>query len=216
MAKGEKAKVRVFFGEIEGDNETVQDALRSIAAAVNKTFQPNIAAMRLPAVGDQSDKNGEHVTVGEGIMQTPYDDVEEVDGFQPTQSKAAKQTSKRSKKGPTYQHVKDLDLRPEGKTSLRDFFNEKRPREQQEKIVVVLYYLHRVLEMDGVTIHHVFSGLKDVGQRVPNDIAQTLRNIASRKGWVDSSDTSNLKTTVSGDNFVEHDLPNSAGQNGEA
>lgn len=38
MKKDDKAKVRVFFGEIEGDNATIRDGLRSIAEAVNKTW----------------------------------------------------------------------------------------------------------------------------------------------------------------------------------
>lgn len=47
MAKdNSKARVRVFFGEIEGDNETIRDGLRSIAAAVNKTFQSGPAVVR--------------------------------------------------------------------------------------------------------------------------------------------------------------------------
>ena len=52
MRKNEKesrARVRVFFGEIEGDNETIRDGLRSIAAAVNKTFQQeNVIVKVLP------------------------------------------------------------------------------------------------------------------------------------------------------------------------
>jgi hypothetical protein len=40
MAKdSNKARVRVFFGEIEGDNESIREGLRSIAATLNKAFQ---------------------------------------------------------------------------------------------------------------------------------------------------------------------------------
>jgi hypothetical protein len=50
MAKeSSKARIRVFFGEIEGDNETVQEGLRSIASAVQKTFQMSTLVKVLPA-----------------------------------------------------------------------------------------------------------------------------------------------------------------------
>jgi hypothetical protein len=113
----------------------------------------------------------------------------------------------RTRKAPTYSFVKDLNLRPDGQASLRQFYADKKPTDQQEKMTVILYYLYRTLEMQNVTTNHIYTGLKEVEERVPKDIAQALRNISNREGWVDSSDSDSLKTTVSGDNFVEHDLP---------
>jgi hypothetical protein len=63
MAKENKARVRVFFGEIEGDNETIRDGLRSITAAVNKTFhsQPPIVKMLAVDANVTDEELVEHV-----------------------------------------------------------------------------------------------------------------------------------------------------------
>ena len=50
MAKENKARVRVFFGEIEGDNETIREGLQSIAAAVSKTFNSNPSIVKVLAL----------------------------------------------------------------------------------------------------------------------------------------------------------------------
>lgn len=43
MKKDDKARVRVFFGEIEGDNESIRDGLRSIAQALRVAVDEMIA-----------------------------------------------------------------------------------------------------------------------------------------------------------------------------
>jgi hypothetical protein len=208
MAKDHgKARVRVFFGEIEGDNETIRDGLRSIAAAVNKTFNTTPAIVRiLTTENDMSEEQiAEHVQ-----EQLAVDSVEEV--FEPDQVRLSAPKAKNSvpsgkRKAPTYSLVKDLNLRPEGKKSLREFYAEKKPADQQQQLAVVVYYLHRILELPKVTTNHVYTGLKDVEERVPSFLPQAIRNVANRKGWVDSSNSEGLRTTVAGDNFVEKDLP---------
>ena len=56
MKKDDKARVRVFFGEIEGDNESLRDGLRSIAQAVNRTFQSDTRIVKVLTVGGVSDQ----------------------------------------------------------------------------------------------------------------------------------------------------------------
>ncbi len=76
-----------------------------------------------------------------------------------------------------------------------------------------MYYLYRILEVKDISANHVYTGLKELtefGVRVPSDIPQRLRDTANRKGWFDTSDSNAVKTTISGDNYVEHDLPKRA------
>lgn len=203
--KGNRARVRVFFGEIEGDNETIRDGLRSIAAAVNRTFQLESTTVRVLTVGSDPDPKQLAAAVEQSLEETevsvgtPESESSEAD--------SPRNKPTRNRKAPSYSFVKDLNLRPDGQVSLRQFYADKKPTDQQEKMTVVLYYLYHVLEIQNVTANHIYTGLKEVDERVPKDIAQALRNISNRKGWVDSSDSDLLKTTVPGDNFVEHDLP---------
>lgn len=211
--KDDKARVRVFFGEIEGDNDTIRDGLRSIAEAVNKTFQQETRVVRVLA--SSTDPNQKHlVDEFENIIDVEVENNSEQEDVRAVNIRKSK--SSKSKKAPSYSFVKDLNLRPEGRKSLRDFYSEKKPNNQQEQMVVILYYLFRTIELQNITLNHMYTGMKDLtelGVRVPGDIGGVLRNTANRKGWLDSSDADSLKTTVSGDNFVEHDLPSNKVEN---
>jgi len=101
----------------------------------------------------------------------------------------------------------DLNLRPKGKKSLRDFIGEKKPQTNEERFAVIIFYLEKELKEKGVDRDHVYTAFKELGVRAPVDIDAAIRMAASRKGWINNSDTADLKMTVHGENFVEHDLP---------
>jgi len=103
--------------------------------------------------------------------------------------------------------VKDLNLRSEGRQSFNDFAGEKKPATNQEKCVVAVYYLGRVLSVSGISTDHVFTCYKSANWRVPSNLYTTLLGVASHKGWLDTSDMNNVMLTSHGENLVEHDLP---------
>src|SRR5262249_52451568 len=113
-------------------------------------------------------------------------------------------------KAPSYSMVKELDMRPVDKQSLKEFYAEKAPDDQQAQFVVIVYYLTRILGLTGIGTNHIYTALKEVNVKVPANIAQIARNAASRKGWLDTADSEDLKVTTMGENFVEHDLPATA------
>lgn len=209
MKKEDKAKVRVFFGEIEGDNETIRDGLRSIAEAVNKTFQQDIRVVKVITVGGTPDAKQLTAELEQEIIDIEANSDESSEANEP-KSNGRKEKPVRSVKAKTYQFVKDLNLRPSDKKSLRDFYNEKKPSSQQDEATLVLYYLHRILEINNITSNHIYTGLKELsefGVRVPKDILAVFRLIAYRYGRVDSSNYEDLKMATPGDNYVEQDMP---------
>jgi len=200
MKKDDKARVRVFFGEIEGDNESIRDGLRSIAQAVNRTFQPDTRIVKVLSVGGDLDQKLSD-DIEQQIIEADLTDSDGSEGSVDAAAEKQKPKGSRSRRQLTYSFVKDLNLRPEGKPSLRDFYTEKKPTDQQQVLTVVVYYLHRIVEINSVSVNHVYTGLKalvELGVRVPGDIPQRLRDIATRKGWLDTSDADALKTTVGG------------------
>ncbi|MCM0021969.1 MAG: hypothetical protein NBV67_18430 [Tagaea sp.] len=101
--------------------------------------------------------------------------------------------------------VNDLDLKPKGKTSLKDFFAEKGPSSDPEVYACMVFYLKNILQIDTVGMDHLFTCFKDLGRKVPN-IKQGLKNTQRRKGYLNTADFSNINLTRNGENFVEHDL----------
>jgi hypothetical protein len=196
MAKNNRGRIRVFFAEFEGDSETIQEGLQAISVAVNKTFQSTPKTIKILSASENSAEEND------ALEEITSEDEEEV------LNGAANSKSKRSSyKPPTMTIVRDLDLRPDGKSSWRDFYTEKKPATQGEIITLAVYYLKRILDLEKVTPDHVFTCFKDVKRRTPKDMPQSIRDIAKRKGWVDTSERGNIKITNHGENFVEHDLP---------
>ena len=206
MAKKEEnrpttSEMAVVVFRLKGTDQTVQDGIKTISQAIHSMLKPS-APIQLRGAAQPPPADND-VDVESEIMTST--DEETMDG-EGSPSEPPKKNS-RVRKSATYTFVKDLNLRPEGKETLRDFYAAKGAANLQEQVTVVVYYLTKVLELTGVGANHIYTALKDVSTPVPADIGQTLRLTAARKGWIDSSKGEDLKLTVSGENFVEHELP---------
>jgi len=118
------------------------------------------------------------------------------------------QAKKGRKKGvvsPSF--VKDLNLRPPKKPSLTDFVAQKSPNSNQQLHIVIVYYLQKTLAIEGISPNHIYTCLKDLKKRVPNDLWATLRVTANKTNGLDTGNREDIKVTVKGENVVDHDLP---------
>jgi hypothetical protein len=105
------------------------------------------------------------------------------------------------------QQIKDLNLRPSDKKTLKEIFDEKQPKGNIENSAVMVYYLEHVLDMQEITPNHVFTCYRELNLKIPAVLNQNLRDCASsRYGYIDFANNQ-LKTSVRGINFVEQDLP---------
>jgi hypothetical protein len=158
MAKnGGRGRIRVFFAEVEGDDETIQEGLQAINVAANKIFQstPTKIVKVLPASATPIDEDE--------LLEELEDEDE---ALAPPNVAMNSKPKKSSYKPPIMSIVKDLNLRPEGELSFRDFYAQKKPNTQEQAVTVAVYYLRRVLELDKITPEHVFTCFKDVGRRI--------------------------------------------------
>lgn len=188
---------------LEGDD--LLKKMPAIAEAVNafksdsvqlQAFQVLIAAFRANSKGD-----GE---IGQLETRTSASPAKENSAKK--SDEASGKPRKRAAVG-SPRVLGDLDLKPDGKKSLKDFCGEKRPTTNEERFAVIIYYLQNTLGLSSITRDHIHTGFKDIGVKSPLDIDAALRMAASRKGWVDTSNSGDIRVTVAGENFVEHDLP---------
>jgi hypothetical protein len=122
--------------------------------------------------------------------------------------KAAKGKSSAKDSRTAWKMVKDLNLHPEGKQSFEAFVEEKKPSSNEDKYVVVVYYLKEIVETPAVAIHQVGTVFRLMKSwKVPIDVAGGLRVASYRKGTLDTNDLEDIKLTPAGHNLVEHDLP---------
>jgi hypothetical protein len=104
--------------------------------------------------------------------------------------------------------VKELSLRPKGKTSLVDFVAEKQPSTHQQKQALIVYWLRHIGDMSqGITVDHVNTCYLEANWPRPTNLPNALAVTSKRKGWLDTSDMSNIRLTTRGEDEIKHNLP---------
>ena len=122
-------------------------------------------------------------------------------------TKADSKSKVGTKKKESYSIVKDLDLfNGGGEKGLEAFVKTKNPTTDKERNAVFVYYLKKIINIPAVTVDHVFTCYKHIGKPVPA-VKQSLINTSFTKGWIDTSSMLDIKTTIPGENYVEHKLP---------
>lgn len=121
-------------------------------------------------------------------------------------TKVKKQTSGKPKHSNELKLLTDLNLRPKGKTSLKDFASQYQIKIAEELTLVVVYYLKQILGIEKVSINHVFTSYKELNKKVPSTLKQVLTNHKNTKGWIDVTDWDEIKYTIQGMNHMDHDI----------
>ena len=200
----DKAKVRVFYAEVEGNNESVQDALKTMLAM----------SRPVRVISDQKTNGNAAVLLQHrdiDIVEEAIDQVEEVgtpDGelASPPNARKPRGTGRKVDRNAGLKLVPDLDFRPDGKQALKEFVDEKSPKKDLDATLVLVYYMQHVMELPKIGPAHVMTAFKDAGKAVPVDVNQTIRNLKNRKIWLNFTDIEDVRTTTQGENFVEHEI----------
>lgn len=90
-------------------------------------------------------------------------------------------------------------------STFKDLVSERKPRTLEEKCTAAIYYTTRKKEQE-CTVDHVYTCFKEVDWRLPADLPNAIQRAGS-KGWVDSTNSEDLKIVFRGENLIEHELP---------
>ncbi len=104
------------------------------------------------------------------------------------------------------QMVNDLNLAGNGCVGIREFIARYSPSNNQERNVLFTYYLSTILKKQKITYNDIFTCYRFVNLKIPGNIVQSLLDTKRRTGRIDTSSLDDIKLTVHGINFVEHDL----------
>jgi hypothetical protein len=173
-------------GKSDGDAiKAIDDAM----ASIDDTARARIATWF-------NSKFGAHTPQKQEIAST---------GKPPARAKPPKSLATKKSKS-VLKQVKDLDLRPKGSPSAVDFATEKQPTNLKQKCTLAVHYISRVLELEPVTVSHVYTFFKELSWPAPSDLTNTLQQAGS-EGWLDTANAEDLKVTTRGENLIDHQLP---------
>lgn len=201
----DKAKVRVFFAELEGSNESVQEAMKTMVAAMTRPVRI-IAEQKVGAKSATllEDSSGED----EAAFSDEESAAEMLEKPVIQSTRAPRGSGKKTDRNAGLQQVADLNFRPMNEKALKEFFTEKNPKNDQELVLLTLYFMQHKMKLSKIGPNHVMSAFKEVGKPIPADLRQTIRNTMNSRMWLKFSDIEDIQTTTQGDNAVEHDLGN--------
>jgi len=200
----DKAKVRVFFAEVEGNNESVQEALKTMVSAMSRPVRV-ISELRSNGGAALLTQEAGAEELDEAIEQPQV--TEDPDDYSAASSaRKTRGTGKKIDRNAGIELVPDMDFRPSGKQTFKDFLEEKNPANDLETVLVAVYYLRHLMVITKVGPDHVMTAFKEAGKAIPVDLKQTIRNIKKSKAWLNFTDIKDVRTTTQGDNFVEHNL----------
>jgi hypothetical protein len=182
----------------KGRLDALLEAMPRIAEAV-KAFPEAVQAQAFEAL--MAEARGEQA----GSKRTAEGAPAKAATRRRTTTDNTKGAPKKRKGGPTT--VKELDLTPKGKDSLKDFIAKKKPDSQHDYNALSVYYLKKFGGVDAVAINHVFTCYKDAGWREPANLANSLALTANRRRYLDTSNLDDIQLTPAGRNHVEFDLP---------
>ncbi len=200
----DRAKVRVIFAEVEGNNESVQEALRTMVSAMSRPVkivsEPRLAENGASLLGQAE------ASIDEEAAQH-VEEVEAPSDAQPSNSERAPRGSgKKIDRNAGLQLVPNLNFRLTGEKSFKDFVSEKDPKNDVDVVLLALYYMQHVMKLQKIGPNHLMTAFKEVGKPIPLDLKQTIRNVMNRKMFLNFSDIDDIRTTTQGDNVVEHEM----------
>lgn len=205
----DKGKIRVLYAEVEGNNQSLQDLMKTIAAAMNRHESSRTQTNRIPT----TDTN-EARTLSGGDESPPQDQMDEAEANGDAEEDQSAQSSQRKQRGKGVkvdrnagiQAVPDLDFVPDNKLSLKQFYAGKNPKNDMENTLVIGYYLQHTMGLQAFGPGHILSGFKHIAKPVPVDLPQTIRNVKNKKVWFNFDKIENVHVTTEGENYVEHEL----------
>lgn len=218
----ERGKIRFIIAEVEGNNQTLQDLVRTMAPMLSRPVEVKVPP-KLVQAGPPSPTPTAR-SADQDLFDQKANAPEGIDAGEVEQTEPGSRSSTRRPRGEGPKKdrnagiklVPELDLVQKGGTSLRDFFSQKGPGTAEEQVLVCAYYMTHHAKVSPMGPGHILTCFTHLGERRPLDLRQTIRNVARKRGWLGCADMNDLKVTTEGDNYVQHELgePDAADKGG--
>ncbi|QSL86216.1 hypothetical protein [Pseudomonas atacamensis] len=173
-----KVKVRIIEFEMEGSDLSLQESLKSIAAALSR---PNVAANTRPTARLESTRpastarNGE-LNVDEERDENEYEEHEMLP--ETTAPIVVRKPRKPSKPAsPNVVAVRFDDVSP----TFVEFVADRDPKNDKHKYLCAAFWLKFYKEVQEVSIDHIYTAYRSQNWALPTSPVQPMRELAARR-----------------------------------
>lgn len=167
-----KVKFRVFEFEMDGSDESIQDTMKTLAAALTRGGQGIPPSRRLkvdPAAGLPSN---EPEVDDDGEGEPEDDDVQDV------VVKAS--IPRKPKKIQTYEILNDIRF-DKSEVSLSDFVAQYNLKIDLKRYLVIASWYKDQFKLPEINVRHWYTAFKYLKWTMPNDPAQPIRDLRAGK-----------------------------------
>jgi hypothetical protein len=184
-----RVKIRLIEFEVEGGDQSIQESLKSIAAALNRNSSP-VYKPRL--VGNQSSPEGEEYE----------EETEEEDGEESIEVGTSSRVSRPARRPPT-PNILDINFSDVNPT-LKEFVSEKGPKQVLQKYLVIAYWLKHFKAIADLTQDHFFTAFRHLQWTVPKDPGGPIKDLRHKRRTQMGSGTTPGTSSINhiGENIV--------------
>ena len=173
-----KIKLNILQFELDGSDETLQEGLRTVAEALNRSLSPGqrvITQIQTPsrlalgngAAAQEEEIEQEEVVETEQPMTTP-----------PTRSRSPRQY-------PKLEVIDDLDLK--APVSFEEYCEGIELPSDAKKCLIIAAWFKEHRGLGEITAHHAYTCYRFMKWSVPRDLGQVFRELKSKKSWFSNS-----------------------------
>lgn len=209
MAKDKKTgKFQFVFVNLEGDDETIQEALRQVGGVLNRGMNPTTRTLiAVPTQKVLADGNSG------GSLQQVYEVVDEETPAIDTEATAFTSSTltapkpKKAKKAPPIPPLlKDFDPNS-AEVSFVDFVNQKDISTDFNKYLVIAAWFKKYKDQDQITTSHIYTCYQLMKWKAPNDMGRPFRNMKQSRSYFEKGSGDNVwKITIIGLNEVDNKM----------
>lgn len=207
-------RMRLIADIVNGfDSEILQvrafDLLTEHPASPSKSSAPDAEISEPTSTCPPVHTTAPHLPVDDSPGIGTVDDAQLADseGYERKEETEKTGARRHRKHGRRRDPIRNIDFRPDGQLSFRDFVAEKQPTTIDQKNVVAVYWLEYVAEIPDISVGHVLAAYKECSWREPANPDNALQVTASRFHWLDTHNMASIVVTPSGRNVVQYDMP---------
>jgi hypothetical protein len=218
MAKESKeGKFQFVYLNLEGDQETIQEAIRQAGVIMNRGTSNPQQARTLIAVPVQQPKaleNG-HENGGapaQQVFEVMEEDTQATDTGATSGSNAqAAAKPERKRKAPRIPPLlKDFDHNA-GEMPLETYMKQKDISTQTNKYLVLAAWFKKYKEVEEIGTSHIYTCFQLLDWPAPDDMGQPFRDLKKRDSYFENGSKNGLwKITIIGLNIVDKMTPTSS------